>query len=248
MTPHRIVSRDEWTAARRAFMAKEKELMRKNDALSEERRSLPWLKIEKDYVFECPNGRVTLADLFGGNSQLIVYHFMLAPNAKAGCSGCSYFTDQIQGASLHLPHHDVSMALVSRAPWRDIAPFKKRMGWTIPWISSHGTSFNRDFGVQFTPEEIGAGRIDYNFGTITTDPRYMSEDLPGISVFFRDQDGSIYLTYSAYARGLDTFMAGQSLLDITPKGRNERTADGRLNYWVRHHDSYEEPEAKACCA
>ena len=246
MTTHRIVSRDEWTTERRALMAEEKDLMRRNDALGEARRALPWVRIDQDYVFEGPDGRVTLADLFGGNSQLIVYHFMLAPGAEAGCHGCSYFTDHMQGPNLHLPHHDVAMALVSRAPWSEIAPFKKRMGWTIPWVSSHGTTFNRDFGVHFTKEEIAAGRIDYNFGTITTDRRYMSEDLPGISVFFKDSDGAIYLTYSAYARGLDPFMSSQQLLDITPKGRNERTDDGELNDWVRHHDRYAAKPASCC--
>ena len=247
MTAHRIVSRDEWTQARRGLMAQEKDLMRQHDALSEARRSLPWVRIDKDYAFEGANGRETFASLFGGNSQLIVYHFMMAPGAEAGCPGCSFFADQMRGPYLHLPHHDVAMALVSRAPWHDIAPFRQRMGWTIPWVSSHGTTFNRDFGVQFSKDEIASGHIDYNFGTITTDQRYMSEDLPGLSVFFRDKDGSIYLTYSAYARGLDPFMGSQHFLDVTPKGRNERTESGDLIDWVRHHDKYDNGAAKPCC-
>lgn len=247
MTHHQVVSRDEWRAARLNLLAKEKELTRLNDTLSAARRDLPWVRIDKPYVFEGPDGRKTLADLFGGRSQLIVYHFMFAPGSKEGCPGCSFFTDQIDGPNQHLAHHDIAMALVSRAPWSELAAFKKRMGWQVQWVSSHGSAFNEDFDVAFSKEQIAKGEIDYNFGTITTDKRYMSEDLPGISVFYRDDDGAIFHTYSAYARGLDALMNSQHFLDITPKGRNERLPDGTLNDWVRHHDKYEDGKAAACC-
>jgi predicted dithiol-disulfide oxidoreductase (DUF899 family) len=248
MTQHQVVSREAWRAARLKLLAKEKEMTRLNDALSAARRELPWVKVKKPYLFEGPDGRATLSDLFDGRSQLIVYHFMFAPGAEEGCPGCSFFTDQIDGPRQHLMHHDVAMALVSRAPFRDFASFKKRMGWQVPWLSSHGTDFNADFGVVFSKEQIEKGEIDYNFGTITTDKRYMSEDLPGISVFYKDPDGSIFHTYSAYARGLDVLMNSQHFLDIAPKGRNERSATGELIDWVRHHDRYDDGNAAACCA
>ena len=248
MTQHQVVSREEWRAARLNLLAKEKELTRLNDALSAARRDLPWVKVDKPYIFEGLNGRETLSDLFGGRSQLIVYHFMFAPGWEEGCSGCSFFTDQIDGPRQHLMHHDVTMALISRAPLNEFAAFKKRMGWQVPWLSSHGTDFNADFGVVFSKEQIEKGEIDYNFGTITTDKRYMSEDLPGISVFYKAPDGSIFHTYSAYARGLDALMNSQHFLDITPKGRNEWSATGELIDWVRYHDKYDDGKAVACCA
>jgi predicted dithiol-disulfide oxidoreductase (DUF899 family) len=247
MTAHQVVSRDEWMAARRALLAKEKELTHLNDQLSAARRELPWVRIEKRYVFEGPDGRKTLSDLFEGRSQLIVYHFMLGPGWKEGCPGCSFLTDHFDGPNQHLRHHDVSMVLVSRAPWAEIAPFKQRMGWQLPWVSSHGSDFNADFGVAFSKEAVARGEINYNFGTITTDPRYFSEDLPGVSVFCKDESGDIFHTYSAYARGLDILVGANNLLDLTPKGRNERTDTGELNDWVRHHDSYGESQKAACC-
>lgn len=247
MTQHQVVSRDQWRTARLNLLKKEKELTRLNDSLSQARRDLPWVKLEKRYMFEGPDGRETLSDLFGGRSQLIVYHFMFSPGAKEGCPGCSFFADQIDGPNQHLAHHDVAMALVSRAPWSELAPFKKRMGWKVRWVSSHGTDFNEDFGVSFSKDQIAKGEIDYNFGTITTDKRYMSEELPGVSVFFKDESGTIFHTYSAYARGLDALMNSQHLLDITPKGRNERSPTGELIDWARHHDKYGDDKSASCC-
>jgi len=247
MTQHQVASRDEWRAARLSLLTKEKELTRLNDSLSQARRDLPWLKLEKPYMFEGPDGREALSDLFGGRSQLIVYHFMFAPGWKEGCHGCSFFADQIDGPNQHLAHHDVAMALISRAPWNELAPFKQRMGWKVKWVSSHGTDFNEDFDVTFSKDQIAKGEIDYNFGTITTDKRYMSEELPGISVFYKDADGTIFHTYSAYARGLDALMNSQHLLDITPKGRNERSPTGEMIEWVRHHDKYDGGEKAASC-
>jgi predicted dithiol-disulfide oxidoreductase (DUF899 family) len=237
---HRVVSQEEWIEARKRLLTKEKEYTRLGDALSAKRRELPWVRVEKDYIFEGPGGRVTLADLFQGRSQLIVHHLMFTPGDKEACPGCSFQADHIDGPLQHIKHHDVMIVAVSGAPWSDIAPFKKRMGWHFDWVSSHGSDFNRDFKVTFTPDEIATGKIDYNFSTSP----YLFEGLPGLSVFIRGEDGSIYRTYSTYSRGLDALIGTHHYLDLTPLGRNEEE-DGPE--WPRFHDRYDEASGPACC-
>src|SRR5580698_1563637 len=194
----KVVSQTEWLAARKELLVKEKEFTRLRDELSRQRRNLPWEKVEKQYIFDGPNGKVSLADLFDGRNQLIIYHFMLGPDWKEGCPSCSYLMDHLDGAIGHLKARDVTFALVSRAPLATIESFKKRMGWHFPWVSSHGNDFNGDFGVSYTKEQIAAGRPSYNFGTIPP----FGEECPGLSVFAKDADGRVYHTYSTYARGL----------------------------------------------
>jgi predicted dithiol-disulfide oxidoreductase (DUF899 family) len=240
MQPQKIVSEKEWLAARKAHLAREKELTRLRDQVSAERRELPWVKVEKAYVFGGPRGKQTLADLFGGRSQLIVYHFMFGPDWGQGCPSCSFLADHIDGPNLHLKHHDVTLMAVSRAPWPKIEAFKERMGWRFEWVSSYGSDFNFDYHVSFTPEDKAIGKVVYNFET--TD--YMFDELPGISVFYRDDSGVIFHTYSSYGRGGDILLGAHNFLDLTPKGRNETHA---MN-WVRHHDRYDAPSnADSCC-
>jgi predicted dithiol-disulfide oxidoreductase (DUF899 family) len=227
---------------RRELLQKEKELTRQLDRLSAERRALPWVRVEAEYVFDTPEGKRTLAELFDGRSQLIVYHFMLAPGWKEGCDGCSFLADHFDGPNLHLPHHDVTLMAVSRAPLHEIEAFKKRMGWRFRWASSFGTRFNYDFHVSFTEDEIARGQAWYNY----RETRDAGEEMPGISVFYRSEAGEVFHTYSAYARGLDILIGAHSLLDLTPKGRNETT----IMDWVRHHDRYENAgtERASCCS
>ena len=227
-----VVSRAEWLGARRALLAKEKQMSRLGDQLAEERRALPWVRLEKSYVFETVDGPRTLGELFGGRSQLVIYHFMFGPGWKEGCPGCSFLADHIDGPRQHLEHHDVSVVVVSRAPLAELLPFQRRMGWTFPWVSSFGSDFNTDFGVSFTKESIAAGATEYNYAARASQ---MEGEAPGASVFYRDEDGSVYHTYSSYARGLDGLLGAHSFLDLTPKGRNE---SGTMD-WVRHHDKYE---------
>ena len=237
MDKTRIVSREEWLEARRAHLKSEKALSRFRDMVAEERRRLPWVRVEKDYVFDSVSGRKTLADLFDGRSELIVYHFMFGPGWEKGCTGCSFIADHIDGANLHLPHHDVTLLAVSRAPLAEFLPYKEKMGWRFEWVSSAGSDFNRDFGVQFTPEEIASGDLLYNFGTLTAGP----EDLHGESVFIRRGD-EIFHTYSSYSRAGDILIGAHNWLDLTPLGRNEQ---GTMS-WVRRHTEYED-EAPAHC-
>jgi predicted dithiol-disulfide oxidoreductase (DUF899 family) len=240
MQQHKIVSREDWLAARKAHLVREKELTRQNDRLAAERRELPWVKVDKDYVFDGPVGPQSLSQLFGANSQLIVYHFMFGPDWQEGCPGCSYLADHIDGANLHLKHHDVSVVMISRAPWSKFAAFKKRMGWQVDWVSSARNDFNFDYHVSFTEVDRARGKAYYNF----EQSNFMSDELPGISVFFKDEDGTIYHTYSCYARGGDILLGANNYLDLTPKGRNETEG---LD-WVRHHDRYETAkEERACC-
>jgi predicted dithiol-disulfide oxidoreductase (DUF899 family) len=232
---HRIVSRDEWLVARKAHLAREKELTRLRDQLSAERRNLPWVRAEKSYVFDGPNGKETLADLFNGRSQLIVYHFMFGPGWKEGCVGCSFLADNIDGALVHLEHHDVTYVAVSRAPLPEIEAFKQRMGWRFKWVSSFGSDFNYDFHVSFTKDDIAKGEVYYNYGI----RKFQSEEVSGRSVFYKDANGDIFHTYSSYARGGDMFLGTYVFLDITPKGRNETGPNHDLSDWVRHHDRYD---------
>jgi len=236
MTQHRIVSQAEWLEARKALLAKEKAFTRMRDQLSAERRALPWVKVDKPYVFEGPHGRETLADLFDGRSQLIVKHFMLGPGWETGCVGCSFEVDHVDGALVHLEHHDVSYAVVSRAPFAEIEAFRQRMGWRFKWVSSHGNDFNYDYHVSFTPDEIASGAAYYNYQT----QKIGIDEMSGRSVFYRDENGDIFHTYSAYARGGEMFLGTYSYLDITPNGRSETGPGHNLTDWVRHHDRYGE--------
>jgi predicted dithiol-disulfide oxidoreductase (DUF899 family) len=232
---HAVVSREDWLAARRALLEKEKALTRMRDALAAERRALPWVCIEKTYLFDAPDGRKTLADLFDGRSQLIVKHFMLAPGWGEGCVGCSFESDHVEGALVHVEKHDVSYVAVSRAPLAEIETFRKRMGWRFRWVSSFGSDFNYDFNVSFTPEEVAAGKGFYNYRMDDVPV----EDLSGFSVFYKDELGQIFHTYSAYARGAEEVLGTYMLLDLTPKGRNETGPNRDLTDWVRHHDRYD---------
>jgi len=237
---HQVVSQDEWIAARQEFLRKEKEFTRLRDQLSAERRALPWVKVDKTYVFEGPNGPETLADLFGGRSQLVVKHFMFGPDWSEGCVGCSFELDHTMGALAHLEHHDVSYVVVARAPLAKTEPFRRRMGWAVKWVSSCGNDFNFDFGVSFTPEQIARGEAFYNYRKTGQ----VADEMSGRSVFYKDVAGDIFHTYSSFARGGEMFLGSYAFLDITPKGRDE-TINGNLTDWVRHHDRYD--SAAACC-
>ena len=230
---HQVVSREKWLAARTELLRKEKEFTRLRDQLTEERRALPWVKVEKDYIFDGPNGKETLADLFDGRSQLVVKHFMFGPDWSEGCVGCSFEMDQVQGALVHIKHHDVAYAAVSRAPFAKIEAFRQRMGWPIKWVSSYNNDFNYDFNVSFTPEEIANSAAYYNYRL----GEHVIDEMSGRSVFYKDEPGQIFHTYSSFARGGEMFLNSYAFLDITPKGRDE-TINGNLSDWVRHHDRY----------
>ncbi len=234
MTTHRVVSREKWIEARRAHLAKEKQLTRKRDELARERRELPWVRVEKDYVFDAPQGQLSLADLFDGHSQLIVYHFMFGPGWNEGCPSCSFVVDHIDGAVPHLAARDVTLTMVSRAPLAKIEAFKERMGWHCNWVSSFGSDFNYDYHASFTPEQKARGSVDYNY----TMQEFPSDEAPGASVFVKDPASSeIFHTYSVYARGLDPLVGTYTLLDLVPKGRDEDQLSFSME-WLRHHDRY----------
>jgi len=242
MPQHKIVSQSEWTAQRKAFLAREKEFTRARDRLSAERRALPWVKVEKPYVFETPQGKKTLAELFDGKSQLIVYHFMLGPGWVEGCPSCSYLADHFDGAIIHLSQRDAAFVVVSRAPLAEIEAYKKRMGWQFRWVSSFGSDFNFDYQVAFRDDEIGA-EATYNYERQEID----SDEMPGASVFYKDESGSVFHTYSAYARGLDILVGAYNWLDLTPKGRDEEKLPCSMA-WVRRHDEYDDaPKSESCC-
>jgi predicted dithiol-disulfide oxidoreductase (DUF899 family) len=229
----KVVSQAEWLEARKQLLKKEKELTKLRDALSQQRRELPWVKLEKEYVFDTPNGRKTLAELFEGRSQLIVYHFMFGPEWKEACPSCSFNMDHTDGALVHLAQRDVTFLAVSRAPLPKIEVFKKRMGWRFNWVSSFGNDFNRDFHVSFTTEELATGKVDYNYSMAA----FPSEEAPGFSVFYKDENGDIFHTYSAYARGTEVALGTYNYLDLVPKGRDEDALAFTMS-WVRHHDRY----------
>lgn len=229
----KVVPHADWVAARVELLKKEKEFTRLRDELSRQRRELPREKVEKAYTFDGPKGKETLADLFGGKSQLIVYHFMLGPGWAEGCPSCSYISDHIDGSVAHLAARDVRLVVVSRAPLAEIEAFKKRMGWKFHWVSSYGSDFNYDYQVSMTKEELGKEQVYYNY----KEQQFPSEERPGTSVFFKDAAGSIFHTYSAYARGLDILVGAYNWLDITPKGRDEEGLKHTMA-WVRHHDKY----------
>ena len=227
-----IVSREEWIEARKTLLAKEKEHSRRGDEIAAARRALPWVRIEKEYVFDTERGRRTLAELFDGRSQLMTYHFMFAPGWEAGCKSCSFLADHFDGANLHLAHHDVTLVAVSLAPLAQSLPYKRRMNWQFDWVSSHGSDFNHDFHVSVNEAEKASGRRYYNF----VETESSGGEAPGMSVFFRGDDGAVYHTYSAYARGLDVLVGAHQFLDMTPRGRNE----SEIMDWVRRHDEYED--------
>jgi predicted dithiol-disulfide oxidoreductase (DUF899 family) len=229
----KVVSQKQWVAARKKLLAKEKKFSKVRDELNRQRRNLPWVKLDKEYVFEGPAGKLSFAELFCGKSQLIVYHFMFGPGWKDGCPHCSFWADHYDGANLHLGARDTAMVVISRAPWKEIKPFKKRMGWKFRWVSSFNTEFNFDFNVSFTPEEIRKRTAIYNFEPLDMD----IDEREGVSAFYQDKNGDIYRTYSSYARGIDLMNTTYNLLDLTAKGRNERPEASQE--WVRYHDEYE---------
>src|SRR5438046_10246190 len=229
----RVVSQAQWLVARKDLLTREKELTRLRDEVSRHRRELPWVKVEKEYIFDGPDGKETLAEPFEERSQLIVYHFMFAPGWEEGCKSCSYLADHFDGANWHLPHRDVTLVVVSRAPLSEFASYKKRMGWRFKWVSSHGSDFNFDYHVSFTKEEENKNKVYYNYAV----GEFMSDELPGLSVFYKDEDGDIFHTYSTYARGLDPLVGAYNFLDLVPKGRDE-DPESTMS-WVRRHDEYE---------
>ncbi len=233
MTSHTVVSPGQWTLARRALLAKEKEFLKLRDQLSQARRDLPWERVETDYVFEGAAGRETLASLFGKHNQLLVYHFMFAPDWEVGCKSCSFWADNFDGVTAHLAQRDVALAAISRAPYAKLKAFALRMGWQFKWVSSADSDFNYDYRVSFRPEDVEAGRAQYNeapyAGSMT--------DLPGLSAFFKDADGGLFHTYSTYGRGLDPINSAYQLLDLVPKGRDEAGLPGTMA-WVKLHDLY----------
>lgn len=234
MSSHPVVSREQWLQARKAHLAREKELTRMRDKLNAERLELPWVKVEKHYIFDGPNGKVSLANLFEGRSQLIVQHFMFGPEDQEGCVGCSFLSDHIDGTLVHLEHHDVSFVRISRAPFARIEAFKRRMGWRATWVSSHDSDFNYDYHVSFTQDELAKGKVQYNYA----ESAVPIQDLSGTSVFYKNADGEIFHTYSSYGRGGEEMLGTYKLLDVTPKGRNETGPNHDLTDWVRHHDKY----------
>jgi predicted dithiol-disulfide oxidoreductase (DUF899 family) len=244
---HAVVSDERWVEARKKLLAREKELTHLRDQIARERRALPWRRITKSYVFETAAGQRTLAQLLDGRRQLLVQHFMFGPGWEQGCPSCSFMADHTDGMNIHLEHRDITFVAVSRAPLADIERFRRRMGWQFDWVSSHGSEFNRDFAVSFTPEELATGAVDYNYGKVA----FPAEEAPGVSVFYRDDAGDVFHTYSTFGRGVEVMMGAYLLMDLTPKGRDERDVPYKME-WVRHHDRYEPaPAAKAaadaCC-
>ena len=229
---HAVVSRDEWLTARRDLLKAEKEVTHLRDKVTQKRLALPWVRMNKEYVFDTPDGPRALADLFDGRSQLLVQHFMFAPGWNEGCPSCSYMADHTDGMNLHLAHHDVTMIAVSRAPLAEIERYRKRMGWQFKWVSSNGSPFNYDFRVSFTPEQVATGHVDYNFG----ESDETDEEFPGVSAFFKDEAGDVFHTYSTFGRGVEVMMGTYAMLDLMPKGRNEVEGMGD---WMRRHDRYE---------
>ncbi len=233
MAGHDVVDTDAWLSARKALLQQEKKFTRARDALSAARRALPWRKVDKDYVFDGPDGKQRLADLFDGRSQLLIYHFMFDPTWDEGCKSCSFIADHYDPAVMHLAQRDVTLVTVSKAPLEKLQAFRKRMGWSFKWVSSFDNDFNRDFGVTFTQDEIDSGKAHYNYA----DKGFPTTEAPGLSVFTRDDDGQVFHTYSSYGRGLDMFLTAYHYLDVVPKGRDEDALPYSMS-WVRLHDAY----------
>jgi predicted dithiol-disulfide oxidoreductase (DUF899 family) len=247
---HSVVARDQWLAERKTLLAQEKELTRLRDQVARERRALPWVHVEKNYVFDTPQGKRSLADLFEGRRQLMVQHFMFGPGWEQGCPSCSFMADHTAGMQIHLEHRDVTFVAVSRATLPEIECFRRRMGWKFMWVSSNGSDFNYDFQVSFKPEDRVDGTVNYNYGRV----EFPAEEAPGISLFYKDGEGRIFHTYSTYGRGVEVMMGTYNMLDLTPKGRDEHDGFYKMD-WVRHHDRYESqvaftpaPEAGSCCS
>lgn len=233
MTDHKVVSKEDWLDARLALLDKEKEFTRLRDELAAERRRLPWVMIEKDYVFDGPDGKESLSDLFAGRKQLLVYHFMYGPDWEEGCPSCSFWADNYNGLDVHLAHRDTTLLAISNTSLDKIDAYKERMGWTFKWVSSMDNDFNRDFNVTFTPDEMDKGEMYYNFRTT----HFPASEAPGVSAFIKDDDGNVYHTYSTYARGLDILNSAYNMLDLTALGRHE---DGKGMFWLRRKDQYED--------
>ncbi len=234
MENHRVVSHDTWVEERKQFLIKEKELTRLRDQLTRERRDLPWESIHKHYVFDGPQGKETLAELFAGRSQLVVYHFMFGPDWGAGCPSCSLFADSFNGIVVHLQQRDVTFVVASRAPFSKLEAYRKRMGWSFKWVSSAESDFNRDYQVLVTPDEVAKGEGYYNYVM----QRPFGTEMPGASVFYKDPAGKVFHTYSTYGRGLDAFMVSYQFLDVVPKGRDEDDQRPHPQAWVQRHDEY----------
>lgn len=233
MNPNKIVSREVWIEARKALLRDEKEFTRQRDALTAKRQALPWVKLEKDYVFKGADGPLTLRDLFDGKDQLIIYHFMFGPDWAEGCSNCSFWADNFNGVDIHLENIDITLAMVSSAPIDKVLAYRDRMGWTTRWVSAEGSDFNRDFGVTFTAEETKRGEQHYNYGK----KQFPSTEAPGVSVFAKGEDGAIYHTYSTYSRGLDMLNGAYHYIDLTPKGRRSEKEHGNM-HWLKRRDQY----------
>jgi len=240
LADHDVAPADRWLAARKALLAREKEAMRLQDEIARERRALPWERVRTEYVFDAPEGRRSLSELFEGRRQLIVQHFMLGPGWEQGCPSCSYMADHTDGMTVHLAHRDVSFVAVSRAPIAEIERFKSRMGWKFRWVSSSANGFNRDFRVSFDPEDRVDGEVDYNYHRTS----FPGSEAPGISVFVKNDGGEVFHTYSTFGRGVEAMMGTYRMLDLVPKGRDEREDAGNRMEWVRHHDRY---ESGGCC-
>jgi predicted dithiol-disulfide oxidoreductase (DUF899 family) len=230
---HRVVSHEQWVTERVAFMAKEKEFTRLRDELSRERRELPWEKVTKAYVFDGPRGRESLADLFGGRSQLVVYHLMFSPEWEEACKSCSFWADNFNGTDIHLAHRDITFLAISRAPYPKLDAYRRRMGWSFEWVSSGGSAFNYDFQASHDPKAARNGTAYYNYGTVVK----VGEEMPGVSVFYKDGRGEVYHTYSTYSRGIDLLNGAYNYIDLTPRGRDE---GGQIMSWLRRHDQYED--------
>jgi predicted dithiol-disulfide oxidoreductase (DUF899 family) len=240
---HAVVTPDRWISERKKLLAREKELTHLRDQIAEQRRALPWVRIEKKYVFDTPGGKRTLADLFEGRSQLMVQHFMLGPGWDQGCPSCSFMADHTDGMQIHLEHRDVTFVAVSRATMGEIERFQRRMGWKFKWISSNGNEFNYDFHVSFKQEERAKGEVYYNYGMT----EFPAEEAPGISLFYRNETGEVFHTYSTFGRGVEAMMGTYNMLDLAPKGRDEQDEPYAMA-WVRHHDRYEPaPETSGSC-
>ena len=235
MQNNNVVSREKWLVSRKEFLAKEKEFTRLRDQLSQQRRELPWVKVNKEYLFDGPDGKETLADLFKDRSQLIIYHFMYGPGWQQGCPSCSFWADNFNGVVIHLNHRDISLLAVSRAPLDELKAYKKRMGWSFKWVSSFENDFNHDYHVSFTSDEVKKSKMFYNYSI----GKFPSEELPGISVFYKDKQGDIFHTYSCYARGLDMLNGAYHYMDLVPKGRDEDDLSYTMA-WIHRHDQYDD--------
>lgn len=231
---HPVVSGTHWTELRKKLLAREKELTRLRDQVAAERRALPWRSVTRDYAFETPQGRRTLSQLFGPRRQLLVQHFMFGPGWEQGCPSCSFMADHADGMTTHLAHRDITFVAISRAPLPEIVRFRDRMGWKFDWVSSHGSDFNYDFGVSFTPEQLATGEVTYNY----TRGYFPAEEAPGLSVFCKDEAGHVFHTYSTFGRGVEVMIGAYAMMDLTPLGRQERDVFYKME-WVRHHDRYE---------